>query len=423
MDKLGKLVYQNEELLYKYKNEVSIPSLWMVDDILSIHKCSTDTVRINAVINAFIETKKLTLSKSKCNRIHISKNPNRIENDCPDIKVHDAPMTNSDREKYLGDILDKTGKIRATIEDRQKKGYGLVSEILAILNEIPLGQYKMEIGLHLRQAMLINGMLYNSEAWHAISEEELRMLETVDEHLLRSLVNGHSKTSLEFLYLEAGAIPIRFIISSRRLMFLQTILKRSEDELTRRVYMAQKDDPVKGDFVNLVKSDLEMFDGSIDQEYIQLKSKSSLKEEIKEKIRKAAFKYLKEKQNGHSKIKGIQYTHLQTQTYMTSQLFRNEEVNLIHGLRSRSVNVKCNFRTRYQNNLLCPLCEKEDDDQPHLLSCVELLNGFKDEDIVKVKSVYQDIFEDDQKQKQITHLISRLLHIRNQLVSLQNSRP
>ena len=63
-------------------------------------------------------------------------------------------MPNSDREKYLGDILDKTGKIRATIEDRQKKGYGLVSEILAILNEIPLGQYKMEIGLHLRQAML-----------------------------------------------------------------------------------------------------------------------------------------------------------------------------------------------------------------------------------------------------------------------------
>ena len=146
-------------------------------------------------------------------------------------------MTNSDREKYLGDILDKTGKIRATIEDRQKKGYGLVSEILAILNEIPLGQYKMEIGLHLRQAMLLIGMLYKSEAWHAISEEEIRMLETVDEHLLRSLVNGHSKTSLEFLYLEAGAMPIRFIISSRRLMFLQTILKRSEEELTRRVFI------------------------------------------------------------------------------------------------------------------------------------------------------------------------------------------
>jgi hypothetical protein len=74
------------------------------------------------------------------------------------VKVHDAQLTYSDSEKYLGDILDKSGKIRATVEDRQKKGYGLVADILAILKEIPLGQFKMEIGLHLRQAMLINGM-------------------------------------------------------------------------------------------------------------------------------------------------------------------------------------------------------------------------------------------------------------------------
>ena len=143
MDKLGKLIYENDDLLYKYKNEVSIPSLGMVDDILSIQKCSIDAVKINAVINAFIESKKLTLSKKKCNRIHISKRTNH--NVCPEVKVHDATMPNSDREKYLGDIVDKSGKIRATIEDRQKKGYGLTAEILAILNEIPLGQHKMEI--------------------------------------------------------------------------------------------------------------------------------------------------------------------------------------------------------------------------------------------------------------------------------------
>ena len=33
------------------------------------------------------------------------------------------------------------------------------------------------------------------------------MLESVDEHLLRSLVKAHSKTPLEFLYLEAGEVP------------------------------------------------------------------------------------------------------------------------------------------------------------------------------------------------------------------------
>ena len=93
-------------------------------------------------------------------------------------------MHDSQKEKYLGDIVDKSGKIRNTIEDRRNKGYGTVAEILAIINEIPLGQYKMEIGLKLREAMLINGMLFNSEAWHGVIDTELQILEVVDEHLL-----------------------------------------------------------------------------------------------------------------------------------------------------------------------------------------------------------------------------------------------
>ena len=80
------------------------------------------------------------------------------------------------------------------------EGFGIVNEIIAILDEIPLGRYKMEIGLKLRQAMLLNGILYNCEAWHNVSEVEIRILETVDEFLLRALVKAHSKTPLEFLY-------------------------------------------------------------------------------------------------------------------------------------------------------------------------------------------------------------------------------
>ena len=62
MDKLGQLVYKNQDLLYKYKGVVETPSLGMVDDILSIQKCSNDTVKMNAIINSFVEGKKLKLS-------------------------------------------------------------------------------------------------------------------------------------------------------------------------------------------------------------------------------------------------------------------------------------------------------------------------------------------------------------------------
>ena len=64
--------------------------------------------------------------------------------------------------------------------------------------------------------MLINGVLFNSEVWHGIDDNDVHALEGIDEHLLRSLVKAHAKTPMEFLYLETGAIPIRFLISSRR---------------------------------------------------------------------------------------------------------------------------------------------------------------------------------------------------------------
>ena len=215
----------------------------------------------------------------------------------------------------------------------------------------------MEIGLELRQAMLLNGMLYNSEVWHSITENEIKMLEKVDEHLLRSLVKGHSKTPLEFLFLEAGATPLRFLISCRRILYLQNILKRPQHELIRRVYDAQKADTLPGDFYQLVQDDFALLGKQFSDQHIKQSSKESFKKEIKVLTRKSAFQYLKSLQAGHSKVRDIVYNKFETQTYMKSPLFMDEEVNLLHELRSRAVPVKCNLNSMYTNNLLCPLCE------------------------------------------------------------------
>ena len=137
---------------------------------------------------------------------------------CPELKVHYKNMKSATQEKYLGDVVNTNGKIKHTIEDRKSRACAIVAEILAILADIPLGKYKMDIGLKLRQAMLLNGVLFNSEAWHGVSDTDLKTLESIDEQLLRCLVSAHAKTPLEFLYLESGAISIRLLISSRRMM-------------------------------------------------------------------------------------------------------------------------------------------------------------------------------------------------------------
>ena len=334
-------------------------------------------------------------------------------------------MDNTNQEKYLGDLVNNSGTIRDTIEERRSKGFGIVAEITAILEEVPLGRYKLEIGLKLRQAMLLNAILFNSEAMHSVSEVEIKRLEAVDEHLLRTLVKSHAKTPLEFLYMEAGATPIRFIISSRRLIYHQVILKRDDKELTNKIYNAQKDDCTPGDFVDLLAKDFILIEEHQDDNKIGESNCNSYKKNIKAKIKTAAFKYLKEAQQTHSKVKQIQYKKLEIQKYMTSPLFSNEEVNLLHALRSRSTECKENFKQKYTNsNLLCNLCKVENEDQAHLMRCRVIQDNFDTEEIANRKIKYDDIFSENiVKQKEITSLFIILFKIRNEIQENQTSQP
>ena len=98
-------------------------------------------------------------------------------------------------------------------------------------------------------SLIINGTLFNSKAWHGLSRKDVEAFEKVDEALIRGILNAHPMIPIEALYLETKSIPIRFIIASRRLMYMHTILQKNEEELVRKVFEAQKDDPISGDFV------------------------------------------------------------------------------------------------------------------------------------------------------------------------------
>ena len=231
------------------------------------------------------------------------------------------------------------------------------------------------------------------------------MLEAVDEHLLRSLVKAQSKTPLEFLYLEAGAVPIRFLLSSRRMVYLLTILKREDSELIKRIYKAQSGNPSHGDWSEMLKADFKTIGEVIYEQAIVKSSKNSYKNFIKAKVRTAALKHLNNLKGTHSKIQTIEYVELKTQSFITSPIFSNDDVSLLYSLRSRSVDCKANFKSIYKDtDILCPFCKKEDDSQQHMLECEVIKHHFKSTEISQYKIVYDDIFKDIKKQKGITSL-------------------
>ena len=58
-DKLAKHVYNHRSL---YKGVVDVPPLLMIDDILTVSEYGATAVAMNATVNMFVETKKLTLN-------------------------------------------------------------------------------------------------------------------------------------------------------------------------------------------------------------------------------------------------------------------------------------------------------------------------------------------------------------------------
>ena len=370
MDKLGKLAYQMPHNLYKYK-EVPIPPLGMVDDIICVSSVENTTI-MNKLINTFIEKKNLKLSETKCGRIHIGKG----HENCPNLKVHEHNMKDSDKEKYLGDTIDKSGKIKATIEDRKQRGQGAISEIVAILEEIPFGKYRTEVAMKLREAMFLNRMLFNSEAWHGVTKTDIATLEMVDKALLRAILNAHRGTTTELLYLETGAIPIKWIIPQRRIMYLKHIMSRKENELIQKVYLAQKEHPSQGDFAKLVAKDLEQFGLTHDEVEADTMSKEALKKELKETAKKEAFAELYTGLQKGTKGKDLRYNRVEIQDYLKSDVTKNEK-SMLTAMRTRCVKtLKANFPRMHNVCKHCPLgCDialPQEDTQEHILICPSL---------------------------------------------------
>ena len=63
---------------------------------------------------------------------------------CPDHLVDNTNVKESTKEKYLGDYLTSKANSKDTIHDKKSRGYGILAQMSAILQDIPLGNKKKQ---------------------------------------------------------------------------------------------------------------------------------------------------------------------------------------------------------------------------------------------------------------------------------------
>ena len=110
---------------------------------------------------------------------------------------------------------------------------------------------------------------------------------------------------------------------------------------------------------------------------------------------------------------------MEMQPYLKNESMKVEEKKLMFWLRNRLIDVKMNFRKKYNGNLNCRLCEVTEESQSHLLNCIVVLN---DENIKEALEgyTYDDLFLTNMKtQAHMVYVFQSILKLRSKMLKCQ----
>ena len=239
---------------------------------------------------------------------------------------------------------------------------------MQILNSTYYGKFYFEVAMILRDSLFLSSILLNSEAWVNYKENDIRILEQCDELLFSRILDCDGKTSNTMKYLELGAIPIRFLIMKRKILFLQYILKQDKKSMMYNILKAIQDKPMKNDFVSTCKKYMETLKINSSFKEIEKMSKFQLRRILMEKIKNEALAYLRNQQLKQEKIRSIVFNELKMQNYL-SDGDRNIDVSkMIYKARGQTLDIKAQKRWKYED-VLCEGCHKNIESGEEVLRC------------------------------------------------------
>ena len=326
---------------YKYKDVLPVSLLALVDDLIGISYAGYRAQQMNVAINIKTAEKRLQFGVNKCKTMIVGKNYeeemnnptlvdkwkleyleesiNQLENNYDICETYDGEveMEKTQKQKYLGFILSTKGDNMDNISEMKNKSVWIINKILDKLKTLNLRKYYFECALIFLNIILRTSILYASETYYNLKENEMRALERIEEQFLRKIFKTTKACPISQLYLEAGHYPARFEIFRRRLLFFKSILNEKPDNLLYRFVQLQLENPVKGDWASSCLKSLEYLDLTLSIADIKDMSKNQFRNILKKSIKEKALQYLIDKRG--SKGKEIEYSRLKMAEYLLPQ--------------------------------------------------------------------------------------------------------
>ena len=153
-----------------------------------------------------------------------------------------------------------------------------------LASKFNFGPMHISVKLQLYEACIVPAILYQVEAWNKLSNEEIKMLESIQQKTLCKILEIPKTTPYLGLLHELGMWTMEYRLAYRKIMLYHNIIQSKDDRLVKRIIEQQREEKQEGTFYK----EVERWTGelSIKVEEIKQIMKPKMKERIKEEVKK-----------------------------------------------------------------------------------------------------------------------------------------
>ena len=344
--------------------DAHVKTVLFVDDTATANTDVDGTIRSHKQVLSFKRRKRLELNIPKCVVLpfNIKKN-----DPLPFLQINNEDVNISHSTKHLGDIISTTGSNNLLINDRTKKGKGIIISALSICNDITLGHFYIKAVLFVYKPIFLSTVLFNSQAWSNITTTQLLQLQTVQLKYFKRTMQVPNSCPNAFTFLELGILPIKYEIHKRQLMFLHHLVNLPPDQPMFQILQRQKQLLFEKNWYNNIVLLLNRY--SLNEMELSVISKSKWKAIVYTAVSAHAFDELRAECRGKTKTFSLRYNKFKCQDYV--KVWKAFDARLMFRIRSKTINCRNNHHSGHED-ITCRRCKTSIETQSHIINCPEI---------------------------------------------------
>jgi hypothetical protein len=405
MDEIAKEIQKQNKGIQLNEGENRVGCLLWMDDVVLMAESEDELQEMLDITQSVANKYHIIFGKAKSKVMVINKKKNEQK-----TKLGEMDLESTEKYKYLGEIINRNKTNTDQLNDTRKKAEATLQTILTIAGDPSFKNIEMETIWKLVETCIIPVITYGGET-RELNKKDNDTYNRILDNILKRILLTPTTTPREALYMELGMVDIENTVAKNR-MNMHNRLERTKNKLIDQVMNIDHEKS----WINVTKNkekDLNIEDMST---ISKGKSKSITKEAIRKKFENDIEQKIKTKSKLQYLNEGKKFWNLTQRPQYMNKLTRYE-ASTIFKARTRMLDVKNNFRGKYNDNK-CRGCGKEDETQQHVLEECEGIAAK-----IKGKVTKEEIFnEDTEPLKKTAHKIKEIMNV---LISVacDNVRP